>query len=75
MALAQQRREQVGLTQPDRAGAGLAQQFLGIAGQQLQLRRGGMQQLGVVGLGLFGEQDAHQTGSLRRSSSSGRCSM
>ena len=77
VALAQQACQQVRLAQPHRALWRLACQFGGVAaGQDFQLRRGCAQDLGVSSMIMLSNQYSHdQAGSLRRSNSSGRCSM
>ena len=77
VALAQQARQQVRLAQPHLALWCLAGQFGGItAGQYFHIRRSFAQKRGVTSMIMLSNQYAHgQTGSFRRSSSSGRCSM
>ena len=60
MALAQQVRQQVRLTQPHRAVGGQIGQFCGVAtGQHLQFGSLLAQQLGVDRMVVFGNQNAH----------------
>ncbi|MNR02882.1 hypothetical protein D3C85_1187520 [compost metagenome] len=60
VTLTQQRRQQVRLTEPDRALSGLTGQFSGVAaGQHFQFRRCLAQQLGVHRVVVFSNQNAH----------------
>ncbi|MNG01408.1 hypothetical protein D3C84_843870 [compost metagenome] len=60
VSLSQQRRQQIGLAEPDRAIGCLAGQFGGVAtGQYFQIRRGLPQQSGVHRVVVFSNQNAH----------------